>query len=136
MTDTSPARTGPSAESSYPPGRTEGVTGWSGWVVFPGMMLVMLAVFQAIIGLVAIFDPGYYLVAANGLVVNVDYTTQGWVHLILGLVAAAAGVGLIAGNVVPRVLGVVVARLSAILNLTFITIRAAHSEVSTWRAAR
>jgi hypothetical protein len=96
------------------------VTGWTGWVVFAGLMLVMLGLFQAIEGLVAIFDQGYYLVGSEGLVVNVDYTAWGWVHLILGVLAIAAGFGLIAGNMAARVVGVILAVLSAILNLAFI----------------
>jgi hypothetical protein len=96
------------------------VTGWTGWVVFAGLMLVMLGLFQAIEGLVAIFDQGYYLVGSEGLVVNVDYTAWGWVHLILGVLAIAAGFGLIAGNMAARVVGVILAVISAILNLAFI----------------
>src|SRR5256885_230825 len=59
-------------------------TGWAGMVVFAGVMLIMLGGFQAIEGLVAIFDPGYYLVTRTGLVVEVDYTSWGWTHLIIG----------------------------------------------------
>jgi hypothetical protein len=74
-------------------------------------------------GLVAIFNQGYYLVGPAGLVVSVDYTWWGWVHLILGVVAVAAGFGLIAGNMAARVVGVIVAMISAVLNLAFL---AAH----------
>jgi hypothetical protein len=52
-----------------------------------------LASSQAIEGFVAIFDDGYYLVRPNGLVVNVDYTAWGWLHLIIGLIAIAVGLG-------------------------------------------
>jgi hypothetical protein len=82
--------------------------------------LILLGFFQAIQGLVAIFDPGYYLVGPEGLVVNVDYTAWGWTHLIVGLLAIAAGAGLLMGNTVARVVGVVLAVVSAVLNLAFI----------------
>ena len=84
-------------------------SGWAGWVGFAGIMLIMLGVFQAIEGFVAIFDDGYYLVRPNGLVINVDYTAWGWLHLIIGLIAVAVGVGLMAGNMVARIVGVIVA---------------------------
>jgi hypothetical protein len=71
-------------------------------------------------GLVALFDRGYYLVAPSGLVLSVDYTTWGWVHLIIGILAIVTGIGLIAGNMVARVVGIILAVLSAILNLVFI----------------
>ena len=47
MTDTSRTRSEMDA-SSYAPSRTDEVTGWAGWVVFAGMMLILLGSFQAI----------------------------------------------------------------------------------------
>jgi hypothetical protein len=55
-----------------------------------------------------------------GLVVNVDYTAWGWIHLIVGLVAIAVGLGLMAGNMVARIVGVIFAVISATLNVLFI----------------
>ena len=100
--------------------RTKEPTGWVGWVFFGAMMLILLGSFQAIAGLVALFDQGYYLVSRNGLLVHVDYTAWGWVHLIVGLVALAAGIGLMTGQMWARVLGVVIALVSAIVNLGFL----------------
>ena len=94
-------------------------SGWAGWVLFGAMMMILLGSFQAIAGLVALFDDGYYLVAPSGLVVNVDYTAWGWVHLIVGIVALAAGAGLFTGAMWARVLGIIVATLSAIVNFAF-----------------
>jgi hypothetical protein len=96
-------------------------TGWTGWVVFGGVMLIMLGAFQIIQGLVALFDDGFYLVASNGLVVNVNYNTWGWVHTVIGVIGVLAGLGLLAGNMVARVVGVAVAFLSALVNVAFIS---------------
>jgi hypothetical protein len=120
MTDTSHSRTEPVTSSSYPPSSGADVSGWAGWVVFAGIMMIMLGAFQVIEGLVALFDQGYYLVAPSGLVLSVDYNTWGWAHLIIGVLAVATGIGLIAGNMLARVVGVILAVLSAILNLVFI----------------
>ena len=95
-------------------------TGWTGWIVFASFMMFMLGTFQVVQGLVAIFDDGYYAVTAKGLLLNVDYTAWGWVHLLLGLLIVAAGAGLLAGNMAARILAVALAGLSAILNLAFI----------------
>lgn len=95
-------------------------TGWVGWVAFGAMMMVLLGSFQIIAGLVALFDDGYYLVVSDKLLVSVNYTTWGWVHLIVGLAALAAGFGLFTGAMWARILGVVVALVSAIVNLGFI----------------
>ena len=121
MTDTSrrPSSTPPS--SVYEPtGGAPAATGWTGWIVFAGVMLVMLGVFHVIEGLVALFREDYYLVGSKGLAVHVNYTTWGWAHLILGVIAGLAGIGLLAGNIVARVVGVCVAVLSAVVNLAFV----------------
>jgi hypothetical protein len=83
-------------------------------------MMVLLGTFQAVEGLVAIFDDGYYRVTQGGLVVSVDYTAWGWAHLLLGLLIVLAGIGVMAGNVAARTVAVILAGLSAIANLLFI----------------
>ncbi|HEY4602722.1 MAG TPA: hypothetical protein VIH08_00120 [Blastococcus sp.] len=90
-------------------------------MVFGGVMLIMLGAFQIIQGLVALFDDGFYLVASNGLVVNVNYNTWGWVHTVIGVIGVLAGLGLLTGNMVARVVGVAVAFLSALVNVAFIS---------------
>ena len=105
------------AQDGYP----QQSTAWTGWIVFAGVMLAMLGSFQVIQGLVALFDDGFYLVRPSGLIVDVNYNTWGWTHLIIGAVAIVTGLGLFVGNMAARVLGVVVALLSAIVNLGFIS---------------
>ena len=116
MTDTS-NRGYTEADKRY----AEEPSAWTGWVVFAGVMMIMLGAFQAVQGLVALFDDGFYLVRPDGLVVDVDYNTWGWVHLIIGVVGVVVGVGLLAGNTAARVLGVIIASLSALVNLAFIS---------------
>jgi hypothetical protein len=84
-------------------------------------MMLMLGSFHAMAGLVALFKDEYYLVRPSGLVVNVDYTAWGWTHIVLGLVVAGAGFGLFVGAMWARVVAVLVALLSAIVNLAFLS---------------
>ena len=95
-------------------------TGWAGWLVFASFMMFLVGSFQAIQGLVAIFDDGYYVVRESGLVVEVDYTVWGFVHLILGVLLILCGAGVLTGNVVARGVGVLLAGLSALANMAFI----------------
>ncbi len=95
-------------------------TGWTGWIAFASSLMVVLGLFEAIQGLVAIFDDGYYRVTESGLAVNVDFTAWGWTHLLLGLLIVACGVGVLGGNLVARTGAVILAALSAIVNLLFI----------------
>jgi len=53
--------------------------------------------------------------------VSADFTTWGWVHLIGGVIVVAAGIGVFTGQVWARGLGVVVAMISAVINLGFLS---------------
>jgi hypothetical protein len=111
-------------ESEYPT-RSEssaytGSSGWVGWIAFAATMLVLIGSFHVIQGLVALFKDEYYLVGSSGLVVNVDYTAWGWVHIIAGAIAIGTGFGLFSGQMWARVVGTIVAVLSAIVNVAFL----------------
>jgi hypothetical protein len=93
---------------------------WLGWIIFSGAILMILGSFQTVSGLVALLHDSYYLVTRNGLVVNVDYTVWGWTHLFLGLAAFAAGFGVMLGQMWARVAGIILAGISAFVNMAFI----------------
>lgn len=95
------------------------VTSWVGWVYFAGVMMLLLGGLQALAGLVALFNDDFYVVTQTGLVA-LNFTTWGWIHLVLGVVIFAAGIAVLAGNVWGRVIGVFLAVLSAIANLGFL----------------
>jgi hypothetical protein len=95
-------------------------TGWTGWIAFAGVIMVLLGIMHALQGLVALFKDDYYLVGRNGLTVNVDYTEWGWTHLILGIVVAFAGAALWAGRMWARIVAVLLAMLSVIVNIGFL----------------
>ena len=79
-----------------------------------------MGIYEAIIGLVAIFNDDYYLVGSSGLVVSLDYTVWGWAHLLLGVAAVAGGVGLMQGRGWGRIVVIGLAALSAVVNLGFL----------------
>jgi hypothetical protein len=93
---------------------------WVGWVVFAAVIAITMGAYEAIMGLVAIFKDEYYLVGSSGLVVSVDYTVWGWVHLLVGLAAVAAGIALLQGRGWGRMLVIGLAGLSALVNLGFL----------------
>ena len=93
---------------------------WVGWIAFAGTMMIMLGGFHIIQGLVALFNDEYFLVGKSGLVVSLDYTAWGWIHLVAGVVVVVAGVCVFAGQVWARTVGVVVAVVSAVLNAGFL----------------
>lgn len=93
---------------------------WAGWVLFAGCMMIILGTFQVLDGLAALFNDGYYVVTSNDLLISVDYTGWGWVHLAVGVLILAAGFGTFAGQSWARLVGIIFAGLSAIINLGFL----------------
>jgi tetrahydromethanopterin S-methyltransferase subunit F len=95
-------------------------SGWAaGGILFAGLMMIMVGIWQALEGLIAIFENEFYVATRNYLF-QFDVTTWGWIHLILGLVMAVAGWGLLSGRTWARVLGITVAVLSAIANFLWL----------------
>jgi hypothetical protein len=95
-------------------------TGWVGWIAFAGFMMVMLGTFHAIQGLVALFNDEYFLVGKSGLTLSLDFTTWGWIHIIGGIIIAGAGIGLFVGKMWARTVGVILALVSAVVNVSFL----------------
>jgi hypothetical protein len=101
-------------------GRAEEASGWAvGFILFAAIMMIMAGIFQAFAGLVAIFENEFYVATRNYLF-QFDATTWGWIHLILGVVVALAGWGVLAGQTWARVVGITLAVLSAVANFLFI----------------
>jgi hypothetical protein len=90
------------------------------WVVFAGVMLILVGFFHGVEGVVALFQHDDHPVRHSGLLHSADYTVWGWAHLVLGVVALLTGIGLLAGNLLARVVAVGLAVVSAIVNLAFI----------------
>jgi hypothetical protein len=85
--------------------------------------MVLLGSLHAIAGLLALLNDEYYEVGKGGLAVEASYTVWGWAHLVVGAVVVVAGWALVYGRTWARVVGVVVAGVSVILNVGFM---AAH----------
>ena len=96
------------------------VSGWAyGLAAFAGAVMLMVGIFQAFAGLAAIFEDEFFVVGAN-YAYDVDVTAWGWIHLILGVVVAFAGISVYSGATWARSIGIVLAILSAVANFFFI----------------
>jgi hypothetical protein len=92
-----------------------------GWAFFGGAVMALLGMFWAGLGLVALSDERYFTVRTNELLALHSYASWGWVHLVGGVLALVAGVGILwGGHRWARVAGIVVAGLSAVVNLGFL----------------
>lgn len=119
MSDTQ-EKSGYTVDDPYEPPSRRGASAWVGFVLFGGIMLMMMGSFQAIEGFVALFKEDYYLVTRNDLVLTIDYTSWGWTHLLIGLAGIGIGLGVLLGQMWARVLGIVVAVISALANIAFL----------------
>src|SRR4051794_6479065 len=82
--------------------------GWAGWVVFAGMLLILLGAFHVLEGIAVLAGARPDDLPPGGA------ATWGWGAVALGVVAAGIGLGLLAGSPTARVLGVLIAGLSAV----------------------
>ena len=96
------------------------VSGWTGYIGFAAVMLILIGCFHAVSGFVGIFKDGYYTLPKSNLLVTVDYTAWGWAHLILGVLAILVAIGMMAGRTWARIVAVGFAILSALANLAFL----------------
>ena len=98
----------------------EDISGWAvSFTVFAAVMMIMVGIWQALAGLVAIFENEFYVPTRNYLY-EFDVTGWGWIHLLLGVVVAFAGWGLLSGQTWARMVGIILAALSATANFLFI----------------
>ena len=82
-------------------------------------MLMLIGAFHAFAGLVALINDEFYVVGSKW-VFQFDATTWGWIHLLVGVVVLASGIGILTGNVLARTVGVIVAAVSAIVNFVWL----------------
>ena len=86
-----------------------------GWLVFAGIMLMIIGVMNVIGGIAAIDDANFFV--ANAQFVISDLNTWGWVILLTGAVQLLAAVGIWARNQFARWLGVGFASINMLAQL-------------------
>jgi hypothetical protein len=92
-------------------------TGWTGWIVFASVMMIIGGGLQAFYGLVALLNDtwvGWNPTTSNAVLV--DLTAWGWAHLIIGTILVLSGIGVLTGNLLARTVGVVVAGIALAAN--------------------
>ncbi|MFD3405740.1 hypothetical protein ACFWUU_33955 [Kribbella sp. NPDC058693] len=94
---------------------------WVGWILFAGVMMIVLGMIHAFQGFVAIFDDTYFLVRPRRLAIHLAYDNWGWIHLGVAVFVLISGIALLNGRVWGRVVGVIVAIASLILNMAFLS---------------
>jgi hypothetical protein len=95
-------------------------SGWAlGAIAFATAMLILIGTFQALAGLVALFNDDFYIVARN-YTFDLDVSAWGWIHLLIGLAILATAWGLFSRATWAGVTAIMLAMLSAVSNFFFI----------------
>ena len=96
-------------------------TGWTGWITFAGVMMILAGSLNLFYGIVAAVNDEW-VVFTNRANVYLDISEWGWVHIIVGAVVLLSGIGLFSGNILARTIAVVVASISLVVNFFFIPV--------------
>jgi hypothetical protein len=105
--------------TDYPPRRDE-PSGWAvGGLLFAATIMLMIGTFQVIVGLAAVINDDFFVVTRN-YTFDLDTTAWGWIHLIIGVLVAGAGLSLFGRGTYGAVAAVVLCTLSTITNFFFI----------------
>jgi hypothetical protein len=86
---------------------------------FAGTMLIMVSLFQILQGIAAVAADDVYVTGIE-YVYQLDVTSWGWVHIVVGAVALATGIGVLAGQAWAYMVGIVLAVVASIANFAFL----------------
>jgi hypothetical protein len=96
-------------------------TGWTGWIVFAGVMMIIAGGLNLFYGIVAAVNDDW-VGWTNRQNAFLDVSQWGWVHIILGLIVLLSGIGLFSGNILARTVAVIIASISLVVNFFFIPV--------------
>ena len=97
------------------------VTGWVGWITFAAVMLAISGGLNFFYGLIAAINDEW-VVFGNRADVYLDVSAWGWIHMVLGAVVFAAGLALLSGNILARMVGVIAATFSIVANFMWLPV--------------
>jgi hypothetical protein len=90
-----------------------------GLIVFAAVLMIMIGAFQVIHGLVALVNDEFFVLTQQWIF-QFDLTAWGWIHLVLGVLVFAAGIGLFSGQVWARTVTVILAVATGVANFAYL----------------
>jgi hypothetical protein len=108
-----------SSTGDYGPAPT-GRSPWAtGGATFAGVLLLLNGILAVLQGIAAIAEDDVYA-RIGSYVYEINLTGWGWILLILGVIAACAGAGILSGAAWARAAGIALASLSLIAQFLFL----------------
>ena len=100
----------------------EGSERLTGWTAFAGVVMIVIGFLDGLYGLAALLNDTVITGAGGGQGVIIwDFTTWGWVHLIIGAILILTALGLFAAASWARVLAIIICVIGAIAQIGLIT---------------
>lgn len=96
-------------------------TFWNGMIGFAAFMFLLIGGFHFIGGLVGLLEDDQYLVGSSDLIIQTNYRVWGLAHMVIAVAMWATGYALFFRKTWARVVAVVVASVSALTNLAFLS---------------
>jgi hypothetical protein len=87
--------------------------------MFAGVMLLILGALQVLQGVAAALDDEVFVRGVK-YTYKLDLTAWGWIHIVVGAIAVAVALGILAGQAWGQVAGIGVAGLSVLANFTWL----------------
>lgn len=91
----------------------------AGGAIFAGVVILTLGILQVLMGILAIAKDDVYA-DVRGYTFSWDLTWWGWIHLVIGVLVLAAGVGILMNKTWAYMTGILLAVFSAIDNFLFL----------------
>lgn len=95
----------------------------NGWAVFAATILIISGVLDVFYGIAALSNDQIITASGTGQGVIIwDFTTWGWISIVLGAILALTGLALLSGSGVARVLAIIFCIFAAIAQVGLITV--------------
>ncbi|MET9433394.1 hypothetical protein [Streptomyces sp. NPDC006551] len=101
------------------PDRDTGAVWAAGGTLFAGVLMLVTGVMDILQGIAGIAEDDIYA-RLGDYVFKFNLTTWGWIHLVLGIVVAIAGYGILKGAEWGRVAGISLAALNVVAQFLFL----------------
>lgn len=97
-------------------------SGWTGWIGFASVVMAVSGIVHIIYGLGGIFTQDWYIVSAGNDAYLLDVEAWGWSLLVGGFLLLMASALLVSGNMLGRVIGILIAAGSLVANLALLSV--------------
>ena len=94
----------------------------TGWTAFAGVAMLVIGILDVIYGLAALLNDTVITAGGGGSGVLIwDFTTWGWIHLVIGVILVLTAFGLFSAAGWARVVAIVVCVIGAVVQVGLIT---------------